>query len=368
MTSLRRLTDRDPAITGLGLVTTLGPTLPDTWEAMGAGRRSLGPVAKAGEPFLRATVPEALESQAKFLNGAGRLAAEAAAQAVESARLEAAGHEPTSKGLYLAAIDLTIADFEGYHETFREATDGFRHAAAAETLNVVAQRKMSPFYLLETLNNNAFSFISAWHQLSGANTSLSGWGGPGALAVALAARAVSRGDASAVVACGAGRGTGAVIRLEFERLGMLPDGVPPGEGAGALVLEPLGDARARNARIQAVVAGSCATSGAGDRLVSAVRSAADAACDEAGVALRDVGSLWGPDAARDALGLHVATFDARRLTGEMGAGSELADVALAATSLARGALPDERPAGRTALVVTTGPEGQTVALVLAKAT
>jgi 3-oxoacyl-(acyl-carrier-protein) synthase len=372
---MRALSDRDAVIVGVGAVTAAGHGLDATWNALAAGRTAAAPGAFAQEPFLRTAVPEELESQSKFLNGAGRLSAEVVARAVAEARLSDAGHADAEKGLYFAAIDLTVTSYEGYRAAMEDATDRFTHPPPMEALNVAAQRRMNPFYLLETLNNNAFSFLSAWHGLRGANTSLSGWSGPGLHVVALAARAVSRGDASACVACAASRLASAVTRMEMERLSILPAGVVGGEGAAAVVLEPVAAARARHSSLVAAVVGSGAAfggsagrPGSGERRGSAVRAAVDAACAEAGLSSREVGSIWArslPPSSLDSERRPV--FSTTRCTGEMGPASDLLDVTLAARALARGTLPDGRPAGASALVVAVGLEGQTVAIVLGRA-
>ncbi|MCC7138500.1 MAG: hypothetical protein IT460_08765 [Planctomycetes bacterium] len=363
---MRAPRDRDAAVVGRGLVTPLGADLAATWTALAAGRAAAPPVAAAAAPLLRAAVPEELESQAKFLNGSGLLAAEAVAQAAAAARLAGAGHDDGTKGFYLAEIDWGVTDFFAYRPAFDDATDGFRRPLDAEALNVATQRKLNPFYLLETLNNNAFSFVSAWHGLRGANTSVSGWSACGTAAAGLAARAVARGDAAVAVACGAGRLTSPVTRTELERLGRSLAGVVPGEGAGALVLEPLADARARGLAPAVAVLGSGGAFGAPPHHGAAVAAAVGAACEEAGLSPHALGAVWAGAADGVASGAPGRPVELRRALGEAGPGSDAAELVLAVEALARGTLPDGRPAGRSALVLSCGLDGQVEALVLGR--
>ena len=84
------------------------------------------------------------------------------------------------------------------------------------------------------------------HGLRGPNTSTSGWSGTGLAALSLGARTIARGEAKVGLVVGAGRLTTPTARLEIGRLHPLGAEVVPGEGAGALCLEPLGRrARAR---------------------------------------------------------------------------------------------------------------------------
>ncbi len=151
---------------------------------------------------------------------------------------------------------------------------------------------MNPFYLLETLNNNAFSLVSAWHGLRGANTSVSGWRTPGLTIVGAAARVVARREASAAVVYGAGRNGGPVV----------DDGArataasSPTASSGAMrrprsCSRALDDATARGASPIALVRGSATGSAGRGTLAAAVRATALAACAEAGVALAAMGTV-----------------------------------------------------------------------------
>ncbi|MBL9087307.1 MAG: hypothetical protein JNM10_09200 [Planctomycetia bacterium] len=359
---------RAVAITGLDVVAWPGHGVDAVWDALAAGRRPAGASATVPEPWLRHQVPAELESQAKFLNGASQLAAHAITTAVLAARLDDAGLPDDRKGFFAAQVDPTVIDFAAYRPAMADATDGFRRAPDLEQLNAASVRKMNPFYLLETLNNNAFSLVSAWHGLRGANTSVSGWRTPGLAVVGAAARAVARGDATAAVAYGAGRNGGPVTTMELARLGVLPAGTVGGDAAGAFVLETLDAATARGASPVAIVRGAATGSAGRGSLAAAVRATAVAACGEAGLAVDAVGSVHGDtQATLDAVGAGDRGRLWRTALGEAGPGGDAADLVLAATAVARGRRPDGTPAGTTALVVAAGFDGQVAAVLLGRA-
>ena len=291
-----------------------------------------------------------------------------------SARLEAAGLSDREKGLYLAQSDFTLAEFAGYRPAFADATEGFTIPVSMPALNAATIRKMNPFHLLDTINNNAFSFLSAWHGLRGANTSLSGWSGPGLEAVALAARTIVRGDARAAVVCGTGRSAGVVSRLELARLRALPSGEWPGDGAAALVVEPLGAARARGATALAASLGSGAAcgepTGPSPAYGDAIRVAAEEALLEAGAAAGEIGLVVAPsEAIGRALGkalpalLQATVRSFRRTLGHIATASDVVDVALAVRWMSS---PDRADRPRSALVIAAGLDGQAGAVVLSR--
>jgi 3-oxoacyl-(acyl-carrier-protein) synthase len=368
---VRRPTDGDAAVTGVGLVTPLGVGAPVVRTALAQGRSAATPSALVEEPWLRVEVPADLEAQAKFLNGSGQMAVTAVAEAVAASRLADAGHDHARKSLVLAQVDLEPASYAAYRDAFEDATDRFTRPAAAvmEALNPASVRRMNPFYLLGTLNNNAFSFLSAWHGLRGSNTTLSGWSGAGLLAVSLAARSVARGDASAAVACGAARIAVPVVRMEIEHEGLLPPGAVPGEGAGALVLEALAAARARGAAPLAVVLGHGAGFGSDaphGASAAALREAAEAALAEADAAAGEVALVVAADARRAGAalagvpalaGAPVRSF--RENLGHAGPASDAIDAALACL------VAEGTPGG--ILLLAEGLDGQAAALVLSRA-
>ncbi len=267
---MRAIRDDDAAITGLGLVTPLGFGVGTVADAIAAGRRAGTTVGNDGdpdgtrraaqveEPWLGEPIPEEHAAQAKFLTASGQMAVTAVREALREAALPERATPDPRRGLFLAQMDWMSIEYADFRPVFVEATDDFTKPFTAEGLNTATVRKLNPFYLLDTLNNNAYSFVTALLGWMGPGTSLSGPAGPGLLAVSMAARAIRRREADAMLAVGAGRLTLPIARFELARRNAaLPENerAIPGEGAAAMVLEPLALARARGAKPIAVVLG-----------------------------------------------------------------------------------------------------------------
>ena len=298
---MRAALGTDAAVTGVGAITALGAGVSATWDGLLDGRDGARTLAEDGgtggmpraatvdEPWLRTPVPEVHEAQAKFLNPSGQLAVTAAAEAAAAGRLEGAGATEGDRAFFLAQVDWTPCSFTHFHAAFEEASDGFTKPAEGEALNAATIRKLNPFYLLDTLNNNASSLLTAIHGLRGPNTSTSGWSGTGLAALSLCARTIARGEAKVGLVVGTGRFTTPTSRFEIERIHPLGAKVVPGEGAGALCLESLAHARARGLAPLAVVLGQGASYGAPVDRRPRAQTIAAAARD----ALREAGAFAG---------------------------------------------------------------------------
>ena len=380
---MRTPDDLTPTVVGAGAVSALGFGLGPTWDALLAGRAGGEPVgdaplgsglalaARIAPPYLRGEVPRGQEAQVKFLNGSSLLAVEAVREAWGSAGWADADVPPAAKGLWLAQVDAGDWSCHEMRPAFDEATDGFVKPLEDAVLNRAASRRVKPFFLLESLKNNAFSFLSAWYELGGANTSVAGFAPGTAHLLDLAARSVARGDQDHALVVGAGRVADAVARRDalyaglarpaadetyrpFDRAGR---GVVLGEGAAALAVERWGSARARARRPLALLLGYGGASGeplagapapAADTLVRAARAAlAEAEVrrgDLLGVVLPALGLPAADQAMLDAVGAlpearSVPIVSWRGALGHCALAGEAIDLALAGKALAEGRLP-----------------------------
>ena len=372
------------AITGMGLVTALGRGVDANWAAVEAGRTALAPAADPDLPAwlqcfariegvaLPEDLPTKLLSQSKFLNRGGVLAVLAALEAAGQAALPEA-IPPGERCIYVATGDHTQVGYEFLYPATKEASGGRWQEADAEKLNKATIEKVTPFFLLEALNNNPFSFLTALFNFMGPGTSLASLSPCGAQALEMCARNVRHGRAKMALAVGSGSWLNGVTLFELSHLGLLSkarrgpasfrpldrrrDGFLPGEGAAALVLEPLEQARERGAAVLGLVRGEGASTDTAPGLALpdrvAARSMAGALAD-AGWTVADLGfvSPHGSGTAkgdRAELRAVAETLGGRRAdvplcalkpyTGHMGAASDLAEVILGVRAAAAGVVP-----------------------------
>ena len=131
--------------------------------------------------------------------------------------------------------------------------------------------KVNPFFLLESICNNLFSFLSAFFEFMGSNTTLASHSPHGGNALELACRSIVHGKADVALAVGCGNWITAIPLYEMEGLGILSrcrqgihsyrpfdrrrDGFIPGEGGAALFLEAADIAKKRGAKIWGKIEG-----------------------------------------------------------------------------------------------------------------
>ena len=373
---------RTVAITGVGLISALGRGAASHWDAVAAGRCGVTADGDPAHPawirwagrVVKVTLPEGLDpkllGQAKFLNRGAVLGLAAAWDAAREAALPET--MPASRrALYVATGDFTMADCAFLYPAVRDASGGRFRELDAERLNRAAVDKVNPFFLLESIANNPFSFVSAALRCMGPGTSLSSQSPSGGHALELGYRAVRTGRADAAVVVGSGAWVAPVPLLEMKELGLLSaalagaasfrpfdrrrDGFLAGDGGAALVLEPLESARARGAGVWGVIRGVGNTSGTCSHLGVPPRvtlTAMREALTEAGVppaALGFVcphgsGTRQGDRSEAAALreildGAPVPVCALKPYTGHLGAGSDVGEVVLGLTAAAHGIVP-----------------------------
>lgn len=373
---------RTVAITGVGLISALGRGAAANWEAIAAGRSGVTAGGDSAHPaWVRwagrvadATLPAGLDpklmGQAKFLNRGAVLGLAAAWDAAQEAALPAA-LPARRRALYVATGDFTLADYAFLYPAVREASGGRFRELDAERLNRATVDKVNPFFLLESIANNPFSFLSAALGCMGPGTSLASQSPSGAHALELGYRAVRTGRADAAVVVGCGAWVAPVPLLEMKELGLLSagltgaasfrpfdrrrDGFLAGDGGAALVLEPLEAARARGAGVRGVIRGVGNTSGTSSHLAVPPRvtlSAMREALTEAGVAPAGLGLVCphgsgtrqGDRSEAAALcelldGTRVPICALKPYTGHLGAGSDVGEVVLGLSAAAHGVVP-----------------------------
>lgn len=280
-------------ITGMGSVCAAGTGVGALWECAAQGECRAqrfggeGPLAEA--PVYRVRAMPAVEAAGVNLRRADRcvlLALAAAREAAASARLGEAPVEAERLGVFFGSSRGPVGTW-------------------AESMRREASGERQPPTLLA---NGTFASVSGVVSVAlgarGACATVSATCASAAHAIALAAEQVASGALDAAVAGAAEAPLHPAILTQFLEAGLLASHEDParacrpfdrarngavlGEGAGALVLERLRSARARGARVLAVLAGwglatdaaqRTATSEDGEGLQRAIRQA----CRRAGV-------------------------------------------------------------------------------------
>lgn len=229
--------------------------LPDFLQYMG----------RAVEHEFPDDIPKKQMGQMKFLNRGATLGFNASCEAIAAIKEDIAGITPGRRALYVAAGDFTKVGYDFMYPAIKDASDKNWKSVDQEKLNNSALNKVSPFYLLESLNNNLFSFLSAYVEFMGPSTSLSSLSPCGGNALELAYRSIKQNRADTALAVGYGNWITEIALYELEGLGIISkcrsgaesyktfdrnrDGFIPGEGGAAILLEAAETAEQRNAKV-----------------------------------------------------------------------------------------------------------------------
>ena len=426
------MNERIPAITGMGVISSLASTLEGHWQRMLQGETGIR--EHGGEdlpPGLRHAgrvtgdalppdTPAEVLKQGRLISPSSRLGLCAVDEAVRNSGLDVSKIAPERKALYIGAADYSKAGYRDFYAAFREAGVVADRAPDAERVNRATLHAVDPFFLLEGLTNNLVAFVSRRYQLQGPNTTLASHSPCGAQALELAARSVLEEHADVAIVIATCAWSQFVSLFDLDALRLLSqcregsrsfkpfdgerDGFIAGDGAAALVLEPLGYARARGARVHGCIPSIASftdasnTEGLGVSVPTAGRTLA-AALDEAAIRLRDLafivphgnGTREGDRvellAITEVLGSDRAAVPISGMkpyTGYMGAASDIAEIALALTALRNGLAPatlnfrtpdtefeeidvvttHRRAAARHILSMSQGLGGQSMAIVV----
>ena len=279
--SLRRV-----VITGLGAVTPVGNSAPDTWAALTAGRSGIGritrfdptgcsaliagevknfdptrllatplhPRGNVGDPLTQVLTPKDLKKFGRFTH----LGAAAAVEAYADSGLDAYRTEfsPERMGVSLGVGLGGLPEMEAMHDTFK--TGGFR--------------KISPFFIIQIAPNLLAGQVSLLLDCRGPNMSVASACATSGHALGEAAAAIARGDVEVMIAGGAESTVTPLAIGAFAQMRALStrndapeqasrpydrdrDGFVLAEGAVVFVLEEFTQAVKRGARIYAELRG-----------------------------------------------------------------------------------------------------------------
>lgn len=289
---------RRVVITGLGLVTPLGIGVNETWEGLLQGRSGVGKItlfdASSYPVQIAAEVknfdpsqyiePKEIKKMDRFIH----FAIAATEMAMKDSGLKITPENAPRVGVIIGSGMGGLPMIEHYHKTLLEK----------------GHRRISPFFIPMIIINLAAGHISIRYGAKGPNSSPCTACATGSHSIGDAFRIIQRGDADAMIA----GGTEAVItpmgiagftamkalstRNDEPERASRPfdidrDGFVMGEGAGILILEELGHALRRGAKIYGEIIGYGMSGDAYHITAPAPEGEGAARCMEA--AIRDAG-------------------------------------------------------------------------------
>ncbi|MBI5408902.1 MAG: hypothetical protein HZA14_06010 [Nitrospirae bacterium] len=277
------MSERKVVITGIGLTTPLGKNVEENLISLEAMKTGIGhhPAdglpdflqynAKVTEYELPKDLPPKQEGQIKFLNRGAVLGFCASCEAISGLREKFPDVPPGRRALYVASGNFTKVGYDFMYPAIKDSADDKWENVDRVKLNNAALNKVNPFFLLESLSNNLFSFLSAHVEFMGPNTSLASLSPYGGNALELAYRSIKQNKADIALAVGYGNWITEIPIYELEGLGILSkcrsgihsykpfdgnrDGFIPGEGGAAILLTTEDIARQWGTKIFGKIAG-----------------------------------------------------------------------------------------------------------------
>ncbi len=277
------MSEREVVITGVGLTSPLGKNTGENWNNVKNMKTGiindpkddlpdyLQYIGRVPEYLLPEDIAPKQIGQMKFLNRSAVFGFCAAGEAVLHVREIMQDTEPGRRALYVAAGDFTKIACNDIYPALKDATGSKWETIDYTKLNASGLNKVNPFFLLESLNNNLFSFLSAYVEFMGPGTSLASLSPYGGNALELAYRTIRQDKADVALAVGYGSWINDIVLYELEGLGILSrcrhgsgsfrpfdvnrDGFITGEGGAAIFLESYEKARQRGANILGKIKG-----------------------------------------------------------------------------------------------------------------
>ncbi|WP_062211420.1 beta-ketoacyl-ACP synthase [Aureimonas sp. AU12] len=300
------------AITGIGVVSSLGRGVDENWAALAAGRSGIHTITRFSTENLRTTMAGTVD----FMDvspWSGIDLSYALAEAAGTEAIERAGLDPTAfdAPLFLAAppIELEWSQRLALDKLSGDAREEAGYDRLLELARTNRSRRIYDLTLFGGISERLADRLGT----RGLPVTLSTACASGASAIQLGVEAIRRGDADRCIAIGTDGSVGAEALIRFSLLSALStqnerpeqaskpfskdrDGFVMAEGAGALVLESLEAARARGAEILGVLLGvgeraddfhRTRSKPDGSPIIATIR----AGLDDAGITPADIGYI-----------------------------------------------------------------------------
>ena len=257
------------AVTGVGVVTSLGQGVADNWAALTSGRSGIRPITRFPVEHLATTIAGTVDFLPSSDKGASALTYELA----ELAALEAVSGAGLDVGDFSGPLMLASPPVElGWHDRFRLYDAADLSLPDYERLLAAAREHPGEDVLDSTQFGGIADRLADRFGTRGLPVTVSTACASGATAIQLGVEAIRRGEADRALSIASDGSATAEALIRFSLLSALStqnaeptkaskpfsrdrDGFVLAEGSAALVLESLESARARGAKVLAIVAG-----------------------------------------------------------------------------------------------------------------
>jgi 3-oxoacyl-[acyl-carrier-protein] synthase II len=256
------------AVTGIGMVTSLGTGKAENWAALTAGKSGIHPITRFPVDHLNTRISGMVDFLPSSTKGASALTYELAEKAALEAVAEA-GFDTDDFGgpLFLASPPMEL----DWHERFSLYNSGKNESAPDRLLEVA--RGLNTLDMFETSQFGSIADrLADRFGTTGLPITLSTACASGATAIQLGVEAIRRGEAKRALSIGADGSATAEALIRFSLLSALStsndapekaskpfskdrDGFVLAEGSAALVLESLESALARGATVLGILLG-----------------------------------------------------------------------------------------------------------------
>ena len=260
------MTKRRVVVTGMGMISPIGHTVEESWQAAVAGCSGIGlnesfdttdyAVKICGSVRDFDISPYMNPKEARRIDGFIQLGVAAAAQAIQDAGLESHPSDADRIGVAIGSGIGGINTIESTHDTLLKS----------------GPRRVSPFFVPGVVINMISGNVSIEYGFKGPNIAVVTACTTGTHNIGFGARMIQHGDADVMVVGGAEAATSPITVAGFASMRALSsrndepekasrpwdedrDGFVLGEGAGVLVLEEYERAKARGAQIYGEVLG-----------------------------------------------------------------------------------------------------------------
>jgi 3-oxoacyl-[acyl-carrier-protein] synthase II len=259
------------AVTGIGMITALGAGKAENWARMARGEPGVREISRFDTTGLRTRIAGTVDLDAcedfSCASRSEQLAELAAGEALDQAALGRAGDFPGPLFLGVAPVELEWP----HREALAAACKGSGALSYDDLLAAAATGRFHAIYR-RCHAGSIGDYIADRFGTKGIPVSVSTACASGSTAIQLGADAIRRGETSAALCIGADGSVSPETLIRFSLLSALstqnePAGAAPkpfsldrdgfvmGEGAGALILESVESAKARGARVLALVKG-----------------------------------------------------------------------------------------------------------------